>query len=56
MLGDGARSPSTADEKYICNQGGAFRNGRVWDAFMLFAMHVTLLYKTESNKLIKRDG
>lgn len=51
-------SPTTADEKYMCNQGrgGAFLNGRVWDTFILFAMHVTLLYKTESNNLKKMDG
>lgn len=49
-------SPTTADEKYICNRGGAFLNGRVWDTFILFAMHVTLLYKTESNNLKKMDG
>lgn len=36
--------------------GGAFLNGRVWDTFILFAMHVTLLYKTESNNLKKMDG
>lgn len=48
-------SPTTADEKYICNRGGAFLTGRVWDTFILFAMHVTLLYKTESNNLKKMD-
>lgn len=42
----------------MCNRGwgGAFLNGRVWDTFILFAMHVTLLYKTESNNLKKMDG
>lgn len=50
------RSPTTADEKCMWNQGGAFRNGRVWHTFILLAMHVTLLYKTESNNLKKMDG
>lgn len=50
-------SPTTADEKYICNWGGgAFLNGRVWDTFILFAMHITLLYKTESNNLKKMEA
>lgn len=36
--------------------GGGLRHVHVWYTFILFAMHVTLLYKTEPNNLKKTDG
>lgn len=36
--------------------GGVLRHVHVWYTFILFAMHVTLLYKTEPNNLKKTDG
>lgn len=50
-----AACSTAADEKYTCNRGGGeLRHVHVWYTFVLFAMHVTLLYKTEPNITLKR--